>query len=119
FGPGDLRRLGEGRVEFGTVCVVPEAEIAFVDEVFLGSTAVLNTLLGLLNAGMFRRGRTAVARPLRIVVGDANRLPEDRALAAFADRFLARVVVEPVTGARLEELLEAGRGGRPPGVPPA
>ncbi|KJS52452.1 ATPase AAA [Streptomyces rubellomurinus subsp. indigoferus] len=113
FGPVDLRRLREGRVEFETAGMLPEAEIAFLDEVFLGSTAVLNTLLGLLNERVFRRGRTAVASPLRICVGAANHLPEDPALAAFADRFLARVFVEPVTDARLEELLEAGRGGRP------
>ncbi|MGA5823162.1 AAA family ATPase [Kitasatospora sp. NPDC094028] len=113
FGPVDLRRLREGRVEFETAGMLPEAEIAFLDEIFLGSTAVLNTLLGLLNERVFRRGRTALASPLRICVGAANHLPEDPALAAFADRFLARVFVEPVTDARLEELLEAGRGVRP------
>jgi MoxR-like ATPase len=48
------------------------------------------------------------------VVGAANALPEDPALAAFADRFLARVFVDPVPDARLEELLETGwRAGRP------
>ncbi|MFD5465080.1 AAA family ATPase [Kitasatospora sp. NPDC127059] len=109
FGPVDLRRLREGRVEFETAGMLPEAEIAFLDEVFLGSTAVLNTLLGLLNERVFRRGGTALASPLRICVGAANHLPEDPALAAFADRFLARVFVEPVVDARLEELLESGR----------
>ncbi|MEV7779469.1 AAA family ATPase [Kitasatospora sp. NPDC088351] len=109
FGPVDLRRLREGRVEFETAGMLPEAEIAFLDEVFLGSTAVLNTLLGLLNERVFRRGGTVLASPLRVCVGAANHLPEDPALAAFADRFLARVFVEPVADARLEELLEAGR----------
>ncbi|MFF2078327.1 AAA family ATPase [Kitasatospora sp. NPDC058162] len=109
FGPVDLRRLREGRVEFETAGMLPEAEIAFLDEVFLGSTAVLNTLLGLLNERIFRRGGTVLASPLRICVGAANHLPEDPALAAFADRFLARVFVEPVADARLEELLESGR----------
>ncbi|MFF1797975.1 AAA family ATPase, partial [Kitasatospora sp. NPDC058263] len=109
FGPVDLRRLREGRIEFETAGMLPEAEIAFLDEVFLGSTAVLNTLLGLLNERVFRRGGTVLHSPLRVCVGAANHLPDDPALAAFADRFLARVFVEPVADARLEELLEAGR----------
>ncbi|MFE2106306.1 AAA family ATPase [Kitasatospora sp. NPDC059463] len=117
FGPVDLRSLREGRVEFETAGMLPEAEIAFLDEVFLGSTAVLNTLLGLLNERVFRRGGTVLASPLRVCVGAANHLPEDPALAAFADRFLARVFVEPVVDARLEELLESGR--RPAAPVPA
>src|SRR5688572_19996282 len=43
FGPIDLRRLREGVIETETAGMLPEAEIAFLDEVFLGSTAILNT----------------------------------------------------------------------------
>ena len=107
FGPVSLRRLKEGVLETETQGMLPEAEIAFLDEVFLGSTAILNTLLGVLNERRFRRGHTAIECPLRVCVGAANRLPEDEHLAAFADRFLVRVFVEPVGDARLEELLEA------------
>ena len=108
FGPVDLRRLREGVVEVETAGMLPEAEIAFLDEVFLGSTAILNTLLGLLNERVFRHGRTLLDVPLRVCVGAANTLPEEPSLAAFADRFLARAFVEPVADARLEELLETG-----------
>jgi MoxR-like ATPase len=108
FGPVDLRRLREGVVEIETAGMLPEAEIAFLDEVFLGSTAILNTLLGVLNERTFRRGSTVLNCPLRVCVGAANTLPEDHTLAAFADRFLARLFIEPVADARLEELLEAG-----------
>jgi MoxR-like ATPase len=108
FGPVDLRRLREGVVEIETTGMLPEAEIAFLDEVFLGSTAILNTLLSILNERTFRRGRTAVDCPLRVCVGAANSVPDEPGLAAFADRFLARVFVEPVEDARLEELLESG-----------
>ncbi|RZT77840.1 MoxR-like ATPase [Micromonospora violae] len=108
FGPVDLRRLREGSVEFETSGMLPEAEIAFLDEVFLGSTAVLNTLLGILNERVFRRGSSVLSCPLRVCVGAANSLPDDPALAAFADRFLARVFVTPVPDARLDELLEVG-----------
>lgn len=108
FGPVDLRRLRDGVVEIETAGMLPEAEIVFLDEVFLGSTAILNTLLGVLNDRMFRRGSTALRCPLRVCVGAANTVPEDLTLGAFADRFLARLFIEPVADARLEELLEVG-----------
>src|SRR5688500_71015 len=60
FGPVDLRKLKDGVVETETSGMLPEAEIAFLDEVFLGSTAILNTLLGLLNERSFRRGHTRI-----------------------------------------------------------
>jgi MoxR-like ATPase len=114
FGPVDLRKLREGLVETETAGMLPEAEVAFLDEVFLGSTAILNTLLAVLNERVFRRGHTARACPLRVCVAASNALPEDPSLAAFADRFLVRCFVEPVPDARLEELLAGGREPPPP-----
>jgi MoxR-like ATPase len=108
FGPIDLRRLKEGIVETETTGMLPQAEIAFLDEVFAGSTAILNTLLGLLNERVFRRGRTPMASPLRVCVGASNALPQDESLRAFADRFLIRVFVDPIEDPRLEELLAEG-----------
>lgn len=107
-GPIDLRRLRDGVIETQIAGMLPDAEIAFLDEVFLGSTAILNTLLSLLNERTFRRGATALAVPLRVCVGAANHLPDDEMLAAFADRFLLRCFVAPVADAQLEELLEGG-----------
>ncbi len=78
--------------------MLPDAEIAFLDEGFLGSSAILNTLLGLLNERVFRRGATLRACPIRVCVGASNALPTDPTLAAFADRFLARIHVDPVPG---------------------
>ena len=46
--------------------------------------------------------------PLRVCVGASNALPEDDALAAFADRFLLRAFVDAGPDAQLEELLEGG-----------
>ncbi len=110
FGPVDLRRLREGEVVVATEGMLPEAEIAFLDEVFLGSTAILNTLLGVLMDRRFRRGRTDMACPLRVCVGASNGLPDDPALDAFADRFLLRTFVDSLPDPRLEELLEGGWG---------
>lgn len=108
FGPVDLRKLKEGVVETQTTGMLPEAEIAFLDEIFLGSTAILNTLLGLLQERVFRRGHSIVPCPLRICVGATNKLPDADNLAAFADRFLVHVFTDSIPDSRLEELLAGG-----------
>lgn len=108
FGPVNLSKLREGKVETDIAGMLPEAEIVFLDEVFLGSTAILNTLLGVLNERQFRRGHTRLRCPLRICVGAANGLPEDEGLSAFADRFLLHAFVESVPDAKLEDLLTGG-----------
>lgn len=109
FGPIDLRRLREGEVSTETSGMLPEAEFAFLDEIFLGSTAILNTLLGVLNERRFRRGHTDLMCPLKVCIGAANTLPEDPSLAAFGDRFLLHCFVDPVADHELESLLVAGR----------
>jgi MoxR-like ATPase len=115
FGPVDLVALRAGRVEVDTTDMLPEARMAFLDEVFQGSSAILNTLLGILNERVFRRGHTVRQCPLRICVAASNDLPGDPALAAFADRFLVRVFLEPITDPFLDDLLEVGwLSSRPP-----
>lgn len=108
FGAVDLKKLREGTVETDVRGMLPEADIAFLDEIFLGSTAILNTLLGVLNERRFRRGHTQLQCPLRVCVGAANGLPEDEALAAFADRFLLHLFVQPVPDHLLESMLSGG-----------
>lgn len=108
FGPVDLRKLREGVVETQTQGMLPEADVAFLDEVFLGSTAILNTLLGVLNERVFRRGSTQLRCPLRVCVGASNALPDDPSLAAFSDRFLLHLFLQPIDDPHLETLLEAG-----------
>lgn len=108
FGPVDLRKLREGTVETDVSGMLPEAEIVFLDEIFQGSSAILNTLLGILNERVFRRGHTQLKCPLRICVGASNNLPADESLAAFADRFLVRVFVDAIEDPQLETLLESG-----------
>lgn len=108
FGTVNLKKLREGSVETDTQGMLTEAEIAFLDEVFLGSTAILNTLLGILNERKFRRGHTQIDCPLKICIGASNSLPEDEGLAAFADRFLIRLFIEPIADSFIEDLLVGG-----------
>jgi MoxR-like ATPase len=108
FGALDLAALRDGEIRPITTGMLPEAEIAFLDEIFLGSTAILNALLKILNERTYRRGQFSVATPLISCVAASNALPEDTALAAFADRFLLTMFVEPVGEEALTDLLRVG-----------
>ena len=105
FGALDLAALKEGEVRPVTRNMLPEANIAFLDEIFLGSTAILNTLLAVLNERVYRRGAFETKVPLWSCVAASNALPEDPMLQAFADRFLITSFVEPVSEANLSALL--------------
>lgn len=108
FGPFDIRRLREGDLITNTQGMLPEAEFVFLDELLNANSAILNSLLTVLNERVFRRGREVIPVPMLMVVSASNHLPEDEALRALFDRFLLRVPCENVPGERLGEVLTAG-----------
>lgn len=68
---------------------LPEAHIAFLDEVFRGNTTSLNALLRLMNERIFENPDPQPV-PLLFVCGAANHVPDDGDLDAFVDRFVYR-----------------------------
>src|SRR5512138_2243520 len=112
FGPLSIRALEEDRYERQTAGFLPQATIAFVDEIFKANSAILNALLTLLNEREFDNGPRREPSPLVSVIGATNAIPEDEVGEAFLDRFLVRVPVAPVSEAGFRALL--GAGGRPP-----
>jgi MoxR-like ATPase len=108
FGPFDIRRLREGELVTNTEGMLPEASLIFLDELLNANSAILNSLLMVLNERVFRRGRETRRLPLLMVVGASNRLPEDDALTALFDRFLLRVRCDNVPEPRIREVLDAG-----------
>lgn len=108
FGPFDIRRLQEGELVTNTAGMLPEAHIVFLDELLNANSAILNSLLTVLNERLFRRGSETRALPVQLIVGASNNLPEDDALDALYDRFLLRVHCENVEDERLSEVLTAG-----------
>ncbi len=101
FGPVSLAGLKEDRFVRVTTGRLPEAEFVYLDEVFKGSSAILNTLLRVLNERTFDDGG-GVARPvpLRLCVASSNEWPSafegGKELAAVFDRFAFRKAVRPV-----------------------
>ena len=97
FGPFDIRRLRDGDLVTNTEGMLPRADFVFLDELLNANSAILNSLLMVLNERVFRRGRETFSLPTLMVVGASNSLPEDDALAALFDRFLLRVRCDNVS----------------------
>jgi MoxR-like ATPase len=108
FGPFDIRKLREGDLVTNTEGMLPEATLIFLDELLNANSAILNSLLMVLNERIFRRGRETRKLPALMIVGASNHLPEDEALRALFDRFLIRVRCDNVESELLDSVLDAG-----------
>jgi MoxR-like ATPase len=84
-----------------------------LDEIFKANSAILNTLLTILNERKFDNAGGRETCPIRCVVGASNELPESDDLVALFDRFLIRKEVSPVSDEGVMALLELSN----PGVP--
>ena len=108
FGPFDIRKLREGELVTNTEGMLPEATLIFLDELLNANSAILNSLLMVLNERIFRRGKEQKNLPALMIVSASNHLPEDEALQALFDRFLIRVRCENVAPDLLNKVLQAG-----------
>jgi len=95
FGAVSLRGLENDEYRRVTSGKLPEAHIAFLDEVFKASSSILNTLLTIMNERIFYNGTEKIGIPLISLFGASNELPsEEDELEALYDRFLLRYVVD-------------------------
>ena len=85
---------------------LPDVELAFIDEIFKGSSETLNTLLNVMNERIFVDSDGTVYQcPLWSLYGASNELPTDSELAAFYDRFLLRHFVKRISSTLLENAI--------------
>ncbi len=94
FGAVSLKALEADDYRRVTDNKLPEAHIAFLDEVFKSSSSILNAILSIINERVFHNGKEAAAVPLLTLFGASNELPEDDELVALYDRFLLRFGVD-------------------------
>lgn len=100
YGMFSLNAMKEDRYERLTAGMLPDAEVAYIDEVFNGSSAILNTLLAIMNERRFRNGKKWVQCPLKLMIGTSNKYPNGdgtKELKAMFDRFLLRRTVKPIS----------------------
>ncbi len=105
FGPVSVEGLKRDVFRYITAGSLLEAEVAFLDEVYKGGSAILNGLLTVMNERVFKMGGILLQVPLLAVFAASNERPQEADLAAFDDRFLLRVDVEYLSEAGFQELL--------------
>lgn len=101
FGPLSLSSLQKDEFRRRTEGYLPQANIAFLDEIFKANSSILNSLLTILNERRFHNGNEVVDVPILSVYGASNELPsEEEGLAALYDRFLYRFFITNVQDER-------------------
>ena len=113
FGAVSLKGLEQDDYRRVTDHKLPEAHIAFLDEIFKANSSILNALLTVINERVFHNGRERVAVPLITMFGASNELPDEDELTALFDRFMLRFMVDYIgEDFRFLKMLEGVRAGR-------
>lgn len=109
FGPVSITELKKDNYIRKTDGYLPNAEFAFLDEIWKSSPAILNTLLTIINEKKFRNGPEVNNVPLKVLVSASNETPPSgQGLEALYDRFLTRLYVPPMENKQnFESLLQA------------
>ena len=94
FGPLDISALEQGQYRRLTGGKLPDAELAFIDEVFKAGPAILNTLLSVMQERLFYNDGQPTPVPLISLIGASNETPTgEQELEALWDRFTVRLQV--------------------------
>jgi MoxR-like ATPase len=108
FGPVDIQSFRSGAYRRVVTNMLPEAEIVFLDEAFKANSAILNSLLTLLNERRFNNGSNLVKVPLISLYAASNEVPSSDNLDAIFDRFLLRVHSDNLDSYHFHELMTKG-----------
>ena len=96
FGPFSVKEMENDKFMRITTGKLPEAHIAFMDEVFKSNAPTLNALLTIMNEHIFYNDGKPQPVPLISMFGASNEPPEDETLDAMYDRFIFRMNVQYV-----------------------
>ncbi len=108
LGPIDIAELLKGRVVRIYANSIVESDLALLDEIFNASSAILNTLLSILNERVIYDGDKVIPVKTWTVYASSNRVPEDEELQALYDRFPLRSFLNYATPEETENLIVKG-----------
>jgi len=110
-GPIDINRLKEGRYLRRVQGKLPKAQIVFLDEIFKSNSAILNTLLTIINERKFYQDGKPEPVSMKMLFAATNELPEFSELDALKDRFVLKAESVSVKDEHFDALLDAGLQG--------
>ena len=97
FGVLSIKDLEQGIYKRNISGMLPEANFAFIDEIFKANSAILNSLLTLINERIYYNNGIPIPSPLMTIVGSSNEyIEEGEGLEALFDRFLLRYEVTSI-----------------------
>lgn len=108
LGPIDINLLREGRYVRRERGKLPTARLIFLDEIFKSNSAILNSLLTIINEKKFYQDGVPQPVRLKILFAATNEIPEHAELGALKDRFCLKAACRSVQDEHFTELIDSG-----------
>ena len=95
FGALDINALSQGQYRRNWSGII-SSQIVFLDEIFKANSAILNSLLSLLNERVVYDPLTgqSIQASLLLAIGASNEVPTEEELQALFDRFLVKIYID-------------------------
>jgi MoxR-like ATPase len=107
-GPIDINELKEGKYLRRVEGKLPTAKLVFLDEIFKSNSAILNTLLTVINERKFYQEGRPEPVQMRMLFAATNEIPEFTELDALKDRFVIKAESMPVRNEAFDQLVDQG-----------
>ena len=111
LGPIDINLLREGQYMRRAKGKLPTARLVFLDEIFKSNSAILNSLLTIVNERKYYQDGAPTPVRLKILFAATNEIPEQAELAALKDRFCLKAACRSVQDDHFVELIDSGLDG--------
>lgn len=108
MGPIDIGELKTGKYLRRVQGKLPTSKMVFLDEIFKSNSAILNSLLTIINERKYYQDGVATPVDLKLLFAATNEIPEQTELAALKDRFCLKVLCNSVADDRFVDLIDAG-----------
>ena len=107
-GPIDINQLKDGCYIRRVSGKLPQAQVVFLDEIFKSNSAILNTLLTIINERKFYQDGKPQRVPMLMLFAATNEIPDNAELGALRDRFTLKAESRSVRSYAFDELLAKG-----------
>jgi len=110
FGYYDISKAKDGNLVRNEDGMMQKAKVIYLDEIFNGSSAILNSILSFMNERIFHDRGTRKKVSMQCLFAATNQIPEKPELRAIFDRLVLRCQVEniPAQPKPISDLLQKG-----------